>query len=828
MANPSIGVKPADYPPPPDQGAGQCEKPPALANAGSDKQSQEFQAAFQTQYNSINGHLEYTSVNAEEALNKPLVARRDALPAAYQSALGQVDPEDVKKAKAAIEKVLATAKALNGDVTKFRTAAEKAFNDWKSRQPKFDEAAQHIQELEAWVDPKAAALRAVVDGIAKMVSPRKYATACTTLDQFLPKLKPIYEEYLRQKAAKEKYDAAMELLKPKLDATQISCYHKLEPIQKAIGALTGQMEKAVEAKNYVQALKLSGDLSPKAEEFIAKQKALDDRKKEYEGVLAAMTAKSPGPVKIPAKLAPMEKDMGAIRQQMEAAAKDEDYDKALKFARDLSVKYDVYLEDLKQALKKAQEYDDDWAKVQPRLPASTPPHAKLEPMCQDLEKVRKLTEDAAKKEDYDKALQSVKDLSVKLDAYEAAAKEIEKQKEAYEKMLEPLEKRLEKACEAEKGKLTVLQKEIIALKKKMEEEAGKDAYDQAMSCCVQLPAKLDAFDQATNKSAIKKVTYGGTVEFAEKELKKFHAGKYVKGEVKISGSVKFTGSPAEGGEAEIHSDEEAKSALSKFIDEQFDDAEVGWKTEGEAGLTYNKGKGTVGIDAGVTFSTGYGPFKFELAPLEASLISYDKKKGWAGPKFSPSATATVALKHTIKGIEFEGAVSAKLTTEFTPDYLAVGEWVLEKYGPEALGSAAPVVGGIVGGIALCAGTMAVIDALEKSGADSTRICQEAANRLRDYATSYGSAVRGTPGKNALGNQDAEAYLQWIMRTLPGITHNDAVDMCKESGRKYEDLAWHALLPQMRDDVQKAYNAAGHWGSIHQPSLLEFLGDNTHP
>lgn len=829
MTDPNIGVKVADYPPPSDSGAAECPKPPGLANANPDKQSQAFKAAFETQYNAINGHLEYTTENAEEALNKPFVARRDALPGAYQAAMGQVDPDDEKKAKAAIDKVLATAKALNAEVAKFRATAEKAFNDWKSRQPKFDEAAQHVQELETWGDAKAAALRGLADGIAKMAGTRKYAAASTTFDQFQSKLKPIYDEYLKQKAAKEKYDAAMEQLKPKLEGTQISCYKKLEPLQKTIGGLQGQMDKDVEAKNYVQALKLSGDLAPKADEFLNKKKDMDDRKKEYEDLVAAMDGKNPGPVKIPAKFEPMEKDMDAIRKQMEAAATAEDFDKALKFGRDLSQKYDVYLEDLKQELKKEQDYDDAKAKIEPRMPKATPENPKLEPMAAELEKIDKQMEAAAEKEDYDKALSIANDLSVKLDAYEAAVEEIEKKKEAYEKFLEPLKERLEKVAEAKGGKQSVLQKEILAMQKKMEEEAQKGEYDEASSVCVQLPAKLDAYEEATGGG--KKNSIGGSFPFAEHPLAKFHATKYVEGEVIVSGSVKYGLSKAEDAGGDLTNDE-AKSALETYLDELWKEAEPGWQDETGEGLTYNKSKGVASLDVGLSVkSKDMGPFKIEVAPLEIPLMTWDKKKGLSGPKIVSKASLVVPVfKHAVKGIDLEIAIVGTVALELKPDYLAIGETLLEKFGPEVGGAAAPVVGGIVGGIALCAATMAAIDALEEQGKDAAAICQEGARRLRDYAKSYGSAIRGTPGSNALGNQDADAYLKWIMKTVPGTTRNDAIEMCKESDQKYEELAYAKLLPQMREDVRKAYvkkhDIMGE-DSNFRICLNEFLGEDTH-
>src|SRR6185503_11718215 len=114
------------------------------AKPGSDRQAREFQAAFQQHIGCINGHLQYTSANAEAARHTPLEGRRDALYPAYQTANGQIDPANPTKAKGSIDKVLADEKALEAEVAKFRAEAQKARNDWQARQPKFDTAVHQV------------------------------------------------------------------------------------------------------------------------------------------------------------------------------------------------------------------------------------------------------------------------------------------------------------------------------------------------------------------------------------------------------------------------------------------------------------------------------------------------------------------------------------------------------------------------------------------------------------------------------------------------------------------------------------------------------------
>lgn len=137
---------------------------------------------------------------------------------------------------------------------------------------------------------------------------------------------------------------------------------------------------------------------------------------------------------------------------------------------------------------------------------------------------------------------------------------------------------------------------------------------------------------------------------------------------------------------------------------------------------------------------------------------------------------------------------------------------------------AGVLGGIAGGLLLCAATMKAIQVLGDQGRDSTACAQEGARRLRAYADSFAATVRGKSGASAEGNQDGEAHLQYIMRTAK-TTREDAIAMCNESDQRYEQIAWAAMRPSMREAVKQAYDKL-HWGGINNGSLLEYLGDNT--
>ena len=195
-------------------------------DTGSDKQANDFQAAFKSEQGVINGHLQYTSANAEAPKHDAFAARRDAMYSSFQAALAKIDRTDPSKAQGDIDKVLGDARALSGEVANFRQEAEKAKNDWESRQGKFDEAVHQVEELEAWEDPKSPALRGLVDGIRGQVNERKYAQACTTLDQLLPKLGPIYDEYVKQRDAKPQYEQQLAEITARLDALKPAERHR--------------------------------------------------------------------------------------------------------------------------------------------------------------------------------------------------------------------------------------------------------------------------------------------------------------------------------------------------------------------------------------------------------------------------------------------------------------------------------------------------------------------------------------------------------------------------------------------------------------------------
>ncbi len=472
------------------------------AKAGSDKQAQQFKAAFQAQISCINGHLQYTSANAEAAKHDPLAARRDALYPAFQSANGQIDPANPSKAQGAIDKVLGDAKALSTESAALKAAAEKALADWKARQPKFDAAVHQVEELEAWEDPKAGSLRALVDGIRTQTNERRYAPACTTVDALLPKLKPIFDEYLKQKEAKPKYEQMLAEQSARLDPLK-AAERPSQPMTAKAGEADAAMEQArpkADAKDFVGGLeqlkgaktaidaldKLAKD--PERAKFLAVIKEVEEQVVAPEGTVFKS----------------QEADWSAITQakdQAIPAGDSGDYAGANKTLADLKTKLDAFKKKHDELEKQKQEYDAALATLQPRLAevsVSEPQYAKLQPQQQEMATVQGQMEEAATAEDFAKALELLNDLSAKVDAYVTAQTEIDKQKEEYESGLAVIQPRLTAAStsEAQYAKLQPQQQELATAQSQMEAAAQSFDYEKAVPLLQDVTTKLEAYETA--------------------------------------------------------------------------------------------------------------------------------------------------------------------------------------------------------------------------------------------------------------------------------------------------------------------------------------------
>lgn len=476
------------------------------AKAGSDKQSQEFQATFAKELAPVNSNLQYTSANAEVAVHQPLESRRDGLYPVFQSALAQIDRTDPKKAQPAIDKVLADVKSLSAEVSKFRRDAEKAVNDWKTRQSRFDATVHQVEELEIWGEPKALALRTLVDGIRGNTNDRSFAKACATLDLLLPKLKPIHDDYLRQKEANPKYEQALAEKNAKFDTLK-TAERPSQPITAKICEADSALQEAkirADAKNFVGACeemkivqtaievleKLLKD--PQRVKFLADRKAVNDQVKNPEIAFKTLDA-----------------DWTAItqdRDQSDPLADSGDYAGANKLLTGLRTKFTSFQKKYEDLKKKKTAFDDALAVLQPRLSgASQSQTATLEPMQTDIATVQGQMDAAVQADDYLTALKFVKDLTAKVDAYQAAKTELEKK---YQDALQSAQKAIATLKgHAQKANFTA---EITALEASLKDAQSKgdgNNLDDAIkllkplvSKCSQVKTSMDMVAKGLTKA----------------------------------------------------------------------------------------------------------------------------------------------------------------------------------------------------------------------------------------------------------------------------------------------------------------------------------------
>lgn len=418
----------------------QSSQNPAPQDTGSDEQARQFQAAFQSIQAEINGHLQYTSTNAEASKNATFTSRRDALYSAFQAALGKIDRNDPSKAQGDIDRVLGDARALSGEVGAFRQETEQAKGEWDSRQASFEEAVQQVEELETWEDPQAAGLRGQADEIRTHANERRWREACTALDGLLPAVQPVYAEYLKQKTAQEAFEPALEALQTRLLAVAVSdpAYATLAPMQEDLAAAQTQMEASVQAKDYVQAQVQLQDLATKVDTLEQARAESDAKKQEYEAGLAALQPRLQAlSVSDPkyAEIEPKLQEIMTAQAAMEASAQAGDYVQAAQQLQDLGTRVDAYEQAMKEVDDKPQrEYEEARQGAQEQLDdclVMAHSYPALDSDRAALETTRKQMEAAAAAGDYDKAKELAEELETKADAY--SQKGAEEQKKFDEK-----------------------------------------------------------------------------------------------------------------------------------------------------------------------------------------------------------------------------------------------------------------------------------------------------------------------------------------------------------------------------------------------------------
>jgi hypothetical protein len=483
----------------------------------STAQADEFKASYQAILNKINAALQYTVVNAEKPKHEAKVASRDQLNTNYQAVLAQIDPSNPAVAKSAIQSALATANTTSNDICAFKSEVEKAVAAWQSNEPTFEHTITLIEELEAWGDAKAPELRAEATKIQELANNKSFMPAVDATVALVVRIKPIYENYLKQKAAKEKYEPILAALEPRLEATKKSTFKKLEPQQASTATHNEKMRQSATEKDYVSALALLEAL----EEFVSTYEKdlakLEEQKKAYEQELEKLKPKLEETSKCDyEKLAPMHEEIVTLKGQMESSAEGEDFEQALKTAQGLSAKVDEYKKALEELEQKKKQYEEAMTPLQPKLDKAVETKAKnksIAAMQDEITTIKTDMDAQAKSGDYDLALKSVTDLSAKVDACQKAQDDLVKQKQAYEDALNTLKPKLEEAAKYHGADGSTEESDIAQAKQQMETAAQEEEFEQATKLATDLATKVDAFVAEQKKI---EAEYPGVLSAAQK------------------------------------------------------------------------------------------------------------------------------------------------------------------------------------------------------------------------------------------------------------------------------------------------------------------------
>ena len=464
----TLGADPATY------------KAGALPPAPQDKQSQEFSAQFQASLTAVDASLTYLAAHTDDARRNPVSAKRDMLIPVYQAALAKVDPADEAKGKPALDQALAGVKAIAAMAAAAQKVAEKSFADWTAREPKLEEAAARIEEMEDWGHPKVAPLRAELDAIQTPAQARTFDAASAAVDKLLPAMKPVVEDYTRQKAAQEAYEPARRAIDPRMAATQASTFRTLEEAAAAFPTAASEMDASASGKDFVHAVQLEKALEAKLADFEARLKQLQEDKKTYEDALAAIADKVNDQSERPPPFHQMEAlhdDLEAARKQMQDAVEAEDFKAALQHCQELGGKANLVkqLHDEMEAKKAAFEKGD--AEVETRVAeTSKTSYATLAGAQKEIANQKTQVDQAVEAQDYDTALKRVGALPPMLDAFEQALQVFEAKKQEYEAKIKPIDDFFGTVAQAKHPKLQADDQDLADRHKQMSDAADKEDY----------------------------------------------------------------------------------------------------------------------------------------------------------------------------------------------------------------------------------------------------------------------------------------------------------------------------------------------------------------
>ena len=465
---------------------------------GTDQQKIEFKAAVTPKFDEINGYLQFLAAHAPQEQHSSESGKRETAYSAFQAAVAKIDPTNPSVAQGAIDKVIGAVGGLTTAIKTVKETVERALEAWKAREGELSDWGDKVREMVDWGFEKAAKLQQIVDAIAGKANARQWNEALQALDSFISKVGPLFEEYLRQAAAKVEYDQALPDLENQLAEVATCEFASLEEESVQLTSAADQMRQAATSKDYVSALEQLRALETRVADHLARRDDLRAKKDDYEQARAEL---DPRLAEVSTSqyqsLAELDQQIVDLTGRTDEAAAAEDYEQAVQLVAELSSKVDEKLQRIEEIEAAKAEYEQSRAELEPKLSeASTSEHAALAELDQQIADLTGRVDEAAAAEEYEQARDLLGELSTKVDEKLQRVAEIEAAREEYESALAALQPRLTEASECLYPSLESLTQEIATVQGEMEGAAAEKDWERARELCHDLASKVDAYLQA--------------------------------------------------------------------------------------------------------------------------------------------------------------------------------------------------------------------------------------------------------------------------------------------------------------------------------------------
>ncbi len=486
----------------------------APKTGANDKQSKDFSEAFDPGIRVIGDHIDALVPIATAQDLQKLRERHENLIKAYQKVRRGIDPAKPSKAEKDIDKVLEALDKAKQQSGQLRKKIETAYQDWLSYQALAeDRLRDQIDALEAWGEPRATELLAVLGKADDAAQSHYWTKAKARLTDLDGTMKPLHENYLKQKSAKALYDADRAAFDQRVE--QLARFdtptEEFDAGFKTVIKALGPLDVATETRDFVAAngamkkiIRDLGLLEWLVAEITADKTAFQKRRQIVETDLTfaadlSHTAKSVETKDLQAAVKALDDDLAATLDFVEANLK----------MGPLEQMVADYMARIKMHYDDAQWIGTRYQALQPRLaraddaPANTLGNDYRKNLAQyrgELEK--KIAED-----DFTKALEDLTKIEAELAAFESFMAEHETERTAYLARFGAASTRLSKLAEPADDRMTQLYEVIAALRTKIEQDAEEFEYGKALNGLDQAESLIVQYESLVAALASDKAAY---------------------------------------------------------------------------------------------------------------------------------------------------------------------------------------------------------------------------------------------------------------------------------------------------------------------------------